>query len=110
MSEMIDENFIPNRLTSLRIKKKISEYKMSLDMGHSAGYIRSISSGKALPSMGEFLYMCEYLGVTPAEFFDEKIPAPISLKELNEAASGLSEKDIDLLVTMAKRLAEKDRK
>lgn len=107
---MTEENFFAERMTALRLRRGISEYKMSLDMGHSGSYINSIASGKALPSMGEFLYMCEYLGVTPAEFFDEKIPAPISLKELNEAASGLSEKDIDLLVAMAKRLAEKNGK
>lgn len=28
-----------------------------------------ISIGKALPSMHEFLRICEYLGVTPQEFF-----------------------------------------
>ena len=82
---MIDDNFIRDRITELRMQKDVSEYKMSLDMGHSTSYIRSITSGKALPSMGEFLYMCEYFGITPAEFFDENIPAPLQLKELNSA-------------------------
>ena len=76
---MIDDSFIRNRITQLRIQKNISEYKMSLDMGHSGSYINSIASGKAMPSMGEFLYMCEYFGITPAEFFDENIPAPLQL-------------------------------
>ena len=31
--------------------------------------MRSISIGKAMPSMHEFLRICEYLGVTPQEFF-----------------------------------------
>ena len=52
--------------------KQISERKMSLDLGHSTSYIRSITSGRALPSMSEFLYICEYLGVTPMEFFNEE--------------------------------------
>ena len=55
---MIEHDFIRDRITKLRIQKDVSEYKMSLDMGHSTSYIRSITSGKALPSMGEFLYMC----------------------------------------------------
>lgn len=42
---------------------------MSLDLGKSGSYMRSISIGKALPSMHEFLRICEYLGVTPQEFF-----------------------------------------
>ena len=64
----IDERFIGDRITQLRELKNISERKMSLDLGHSASYIHSIACGKALPSMSEFLYICEYLGVTPQEF------------------------------------------
>ncbi len=67
----IDERFIGDRITQLRELKNISERKMSLDLGHSASYIHSIACGKALPSMSEFLYICEYLGITPQEFFDE---------------------------------------
>lgn len=52
----MDENYIRNKISELRIKKGLSEYKMSLDLGHSKSYIQSISSGKALPSLSEFLY------------------------------------------------------
>lgn len=69
----MEENFIRERLTQLRMKKNVSEYKMSLDLGHSKSYIQSIVSGRAMPSMTEFLYICDYLDVTPAEFFNEKI-------------------------------------
>ena len=106
---MIDEKFFSERMTKLRIQKGVSEYKMSLDMGHSAGYIRSITSGKNLPSMGEFLYMCEYFGITPAEFFDENIPAPLQLKELNSLAGQLPAEDIDALIAVAKRLVRKQK-
>ena len=106
---MIDEKFFSERMTKLRIQKGVSEYKMSLDMGHSAGYIRSITSGKNLPSMGEFLYMCEYFGITPAEFFDENIPAPLQLKELNSLAGQLHAEDIDALIAVAKRLVRKQK-
>ena len=43
---MVDDKYIRDRITKLRMQKNVSEYKMSLDMGHSAGYIRSITSGK----------------------------------------------------------------
>lgn len=49
---------------------------MSLDLGHSKGYIQSISYGRALPSMSEFPYICEYLGISPKEFFDTKNEPP----------------------------------
>ena len=104
---MIDEKFFSERMTKLRIQKGVSEYKMSLDMGHSGSYINSIASGKAMPSMGEFLYMCEYFGITPAEFFDEKIDAPIRIAEIDEILRKLDESDLDLILTTAKRLAKK---
>ena len=106
---MIDDSFIRNRITQLRIQKNISEYKMSLDMGHSGSYINSIASGKAMPSMGEFLYMCEYFGIPPAEFFDENIPTPLQLKELNSLAGQLPAEDIDALIAVAKRLVRKQK-
>ena len=104
---MIDEKFFSERMTKLRIQKGVSEYKMSLDMGHSGSYINSIASGKAMPSMGEFLYMCEYFGITPAEFFDEKIDAPIRIAGIDEILRKLDESDLDLILTTAKRLAKK---
>ena len=106
---MIDEKFFSERMTKLRIQKGVSEYKMSLDMGHSGSYINSIASGKAMPSMGELLYMCDYFGITPAEFFDENIPAPLQLKELNSLAGQLPAEDIDALIAVAKRLVRKQK-
>lgn len=40
------EEFIRRRITELRIKKNVSEARMSKDMGHSNSYIRSITSGR----------------------------------------------------------------
>lgn len=65
------DSFIRERITELRIKKGVSEYKMSTDLGHSKSYIQSITSGRALPSLSEFLYICEYLSVTPKDFSDK---------------------------------------
>lgn len=36
----MDLDFVRRRITELRIKKDISEYKMSLDLGHNKSYIR----------------------------------------------------------------------
>ena len=69
----MDFQFIRDRISVLRTKKNVSEYRMSTDLGHSKSYMQSISSGRSMPSLGEFLYICEYLGVTPREFFDEDI-------------------------------------
>ena len=65
----MDSGFIRTRISELRVKKGVSEYKMSLDLGHSKGCIQGISSGKAYPSVPELFYICDYLGVSLQEFF-----------------------------------------
>lgn len=103
----MDANFIRERISALRVRKNVSEYKMSLDLGHGKGYIQAISSGRALPSLGEFLYICEYLGVTPKEFFDTETSEPQLVRQLYDLSCGLSEADLQALVGMAQRLTEK---
>ncbi len=98
------EKFIRDRITKLRLNKNVSEYRMSLDLGHSDSYIRNITSGKALPSMSEFLYICEYFNVTPKEFFDESIDNPALINELVSLSNSLSNEDLLVLISMANRL------
>lgn len=80
---------------------------MSMELGHSKTYIQSISSGRSLPSFSEFLYICEYLGVTPREFFDAEINEPQLVCKLTEIAKTLSKEDLTALINMAERLADK---
>ena len=104
---VMDNAFVRSRISQLRIKKGVSEYRMSTDLGHSKSYIQSISSGKSLPSFSEFLYICEYLGVTPAEFFDTSMDDPRSICKLRDFAKQLSPEDLAALLNMAERLATK---
>jgi len=67
----MDLDFIRTRITELRMHKGVSEYQMSLDLGMSKGYVQSISSGKALPSVKQLFSICEYFNLSPREFFDE---------------------------------------
>lgn len=103
----MDESFIRERITKLRLQKGVSEYKMSLDMGHGRSYIQSISSGRSLPSMSEFLYICEYLGVTPSTFFDEQTENPALLQKAIEEMRSLSDRDILSLLGLIERFKEK---
>lgn len=98
------EQYIRDRISSLRRQKRISEYRMSLDLGHSKGYIQSISSGRAMPSMGEFLAICDYLEVTPGDFFDEGLDKPVLYNELCEEARDMSADNLELLISLGKRL------
>lgn len=100
----MESKFIRERISFLRTKKGVSEYKMSLDLGHSKGYIQSISSGKAFPSVPELLYICDYLGVTPAEFFDEERSEVQIVRKLYDICSDLCEDDVAALIGVAERI------
>jgi len=103
----METKFISERISVLRTKKNVSEYKMSTDLGHSKSYIQSISSGRSMPSMSEFLYICEYLGITPKEFFDDSIEEPQLVQKLYSLARNMSEKDLSVLIDLAERLSNK---
>lgn len=101
------EEFVRNRISELRIKKGVSEYRMSTDLGHSKSYIQSISSGKAMPSFSEFLYICEYLSVEPKTFFETDSEEPLLINKLNTIAKKLPFDDLAALVNIAERLVSK---
>ena len=103
--------FVRNRITNLRIKKNVSEYQMSYDLGHNRTYIHGIVSGKSLPSLKEFIFICEYFGITLKDFFDDGIEYPVLLNELIEEEKDLDEQNILTLLSLAKQLnARKSKK
>ncbi len=95
--------FIRNRITQLRIAKNISEYQMSLDLGHSKSYIQGISSGRALPSMNEFISICEYFEITPNDFFNNNVENPVLIQKLLNTVNSLLNSDIELLLEIAEK-------
>jgi len=100
----MDGEFIRNRITELRIKKDVSEYQMSLDMGQNHGYIHSISSGRALPSMAQFLNICDYFEITPLQFFDSEAVNPQLLHKAMEGMRKLNDDDLMMLIGLINRL------
>ncbi len=100
----MDKDTFVKRLVELRLNKGISARDMSLSIGQSAGYINNIENGANYPSMTVFFYICEYLGVTPQEFFDIKTADPIRTQELLSAASRLNKEQLDLLIAVANGL------
>ncbi len=100
------KNFIRERITELRLNADVSEYQMSFDLGQSRGYVQSISSGKAMPSMSGFLNICDYFGITPIEFFDTSIKEPNLLNDVMNTLKTLNEDDLLLIKDIAKRLQD----
>lgn len=98
------EVFVPERIAQLRLQKNVSARDMSLSLGQAANYINSIENRKALPSMQSFFYICEYLGVTPQEFFDEGNACPVRLRELVDEAKHLDDNAMGHLLALIREL------
>lgn len=84
------EKTFSNRLAQLRLQKGVSARDMSLSIGQSESYINKIENGISLPSMSNFFYICEYLGITPAQFFEDSIECPDLMKRTVENLKLLS--------------------
>ena len=104
---MMNEDFIRERITQLRMKKGVSEYQMSYDLGHSRGYVYNISSGKSLPPMKEFLAICDYFGITPRQFFDDESNHPELIQKAITGMKQLDESDMLILLGMINRMLRK---
>lgn len=103
----MDEKFVRDRITQLRLQKGVSEYTMSYDLGHSRGYIYNFSSGKALPPLKELFAICDYFGITVSQFFDETVAAPKLADEILPDIQSLDEQDLLLVKEIIERLKRK---
>lgn len=81
---------------------------MSHDLGHGKSYINGIANGRSLPSIPELLYICEYFGITPMEFFDEESDNPALIQKALNGMRELSDKDLLLLITLIDRLKKEN--
>ena len=95
------------RLARLRTQMNVSARDMSLSLGQNPGYINNIESGKALPSMSVFFYICEYLGITPAEFFSSEIESPEKIRNITENLVSLDDESLDCVAFIVKKLSNK---
>ncbi len=100
------EDFVRERITQLRLKKGVSEYQMSYDLGHSRGYVYNISSGKALPPLKEFFAICDYFEISPQQFFDKQVAHPELVEKTLDGIKDLEENDILLLLDIINRLRQ----
>ena len=94
---MINEENFAERLSQLRESKQVSAREMSLAIGQNCSYINRIENKKAFPSMQCFFYICDYLQITPQEFFDDDSQSPHTLNELMESLKTLSPKQLNLI-------------
>ena len=101
---MFWEDDFHKRLSELRIKKGVSARDMSLSLGQSEGYINNIENKKGYPSMLVFFYICDYLKITPSEFFDDGNHNPEKLQVIVNELKSLDDTQLTLISDMIKQM------
>lgn len=96
------ENFFANRLASLREQKNVSAREMSLALGQNSSYINRIENGQAFPSMNSFFYICEYLEITPGDFFDNETEYTFLINEILHELKSLNETQLNTILAVAR--------
>lgn len=95
------------RLAQLRTKKGVSARDMSLSIGQNPGYINNIETGRTTPSLCGIYYICEFLGISPAEFFDFDSTNPAKLNAILSDLKRLEDRQLDAIAVLVKDLAKK---
>ncbi len=91
------KNFFAQRLYSLRNERDISAREMSLAIGQNSSYINRIENKITLPSMQGFFYICEFLRITPQEFFDTETKYPLSIRSTVKMLNQLDEQELEAI-------------
>ena len=98
------EEYTQERIKILRKQKGVSARDMSLSIGQNETYINQIGIGRNLPSLQALFYICDYLKITPHQFFEDDNPAPKMLEELIEELKKLDAKTLELITDLVKQL------
>lgn len=95
------------RLTALRMNEGISAREMSLSLGLSESYINKIENEKTLPSMSTFFDICDFLHITPLEFFNTGEPFPLDINIAVEELNKMEKEPLKRLIGIMKDINRK---
>ncbi len=103
----MDELFIRQRIAFLRTNKNISARELSLRLGQSEGYINAIENGKSNPSVQMLAYICEELGVSMSDFYDQDNPYPDLIQDIVKEAKRLDRKSLEGILNVMKNMGKR---
>ena len=96
--------FVRNRIAFLRTAKNISARELSLRLGQSVGYINHIEIGTSNPSIEMLFYICDELGITMSDFFDEDNQHPLLVDEIIRLSKKLDKSSLESVISVMKNL------
>ena len=80
---------------------------MSLSLGQNVNYINYIENGRNFPSMQGFFLICDYLKISPAEFFEKQQGRLDKDMKNIEIFQSLSKSQQDSIISMIKEFSRK---
>ena len=98
---------IGSRIAKLRMETGVSARDMSLSLGKYDNYINKLENNKAYPSMSALYDICEYLRISPKDFFDDGNDYPT---RINDVVSELKRLDRSALTNVEGIVKEMNRK
>ena len=98
------------RLIELRGLKGSSARNMSLSIGRDGSYIGKIERKIFLPTVAEFYYICEFLGILPEEFFNYELDNPAIIKEISNDLAKLDNTQLANVKGIVQSLANSSKK
>lgn len=104
----MDIQYVRDKITELRIKRGISAYELSYQLGHSKNYIHNIVSGHSQTTVQELLFMIDYFGVTPKDFFDEQqtFSDPVLANQIIEKMQKMPPQDLAALAHLVNKIED----
>lgn len=90
---------VGKRITWFREKKGITVNRLANEAGISQSYLREVELGKKKPTVETLSFVCEALGITLKDFFDDGSVSRLETDELGAALFRLTPEQ-------RKRLAE----
>ena len=107
--EMIDSQFVADRITKLRIKHQISEVQLSLKIGMNRNYINNLITQKqGFPSLQALINICDFFNISLAEFFYEGIDDPEDFQNIYGELIRLCNHDTKKILKLLQCLDESD--
>ena len=94
------------RLSTLRQAKNVTARDMSISLGQSHNFINNIESGKNFPTMLNFFYICEFLGVSAQEFFNYDNANSLAMSEVISNLEKLNKEQFDNISSVIKDLCK----
>lgn len=94
--------YIRKRIAELRKQKKISETKLSTELGHSRSYFSTMNRDKTIPSIGALVEICDYFGISLSDFFAN------FLSKVEGSKSGVQSELVRIMVEKSSILDKKE--